>query len=142
MSRILTLEDLDEYGRIVYPGDEPGGPDGPAGWVFAPHPGPVIPPPPPDRRPRAAGWPPLLHRLLVANPLCRGCGHNSETGHHIKPYHEFPQFELVPENVVCVCVACHFVICHCNNWTYYVPTVLADLDWHRTRVDAARKLAA
>ena len=140
--RLLTLEDLDEYGRLILPDEPADVVELAPGWTFAPHPGPIIPPPPPDKHRRAAGWPPLLHRLLLANPKCRGCGHKLETGHHIKPFHEFPALELVPENIVCVCVACHFVVAHCNNWQYVVETVLEDLDRHRKAVESARLMAA
>ena len=45
--RLLTLEDLDEYGRLVLPEEPADVVELAPGWTFAPHPGPIIPPPPP-----------------------------------------------------------------------------------------------
>ena len=123
------LDLLDEYGRPV--GVTP------AGAMLAPRAGPVIPPMP-EHRGRSGKWPRFLRELLAAHPNCRGCGRKAETGHHLVPFHERPDLELEPANVVPVCVPCHFVVCHGSSWNLTIPTAAEDLDYHRKRVDAAR----
>lgn len=50
--------------------------------------------------------------------------------HHIRPFHLYPELELVEDNFITLCenpgFNCHFVIGHCMFWTAWNPTVVLD----------------
>lgn len=90
-------------------------------------PGHIVPPMPPSARPRSGKWPAFLHGLLKGSPPCIGCGRPAETGHHIKPFHEHPELELVEDNIALVDVPCHFVLAHAGDWRLTVENCLERL---------------
>jgi hypothetical protein len=99
---------------------------------------PVIPPLPEGmNKKRSKDWPKFLYALLLKFPDCLGCGRKAVTGHHDKPFHLFPQLELVEANVVPVCLPCHFVICHGGDWKLWVKDVRPLLASHHEVVKAA-----
>lgn len=115
---------LDAYGRPYQDG-----------VMAAPHP--VVPPMPEDvQRRRSSKWPKFLHDFLKSHPLCIGCGRKAETGHHVKPFHLFPEDELDPNNIVAVDVPCHFVLCHAEDWRLTVENVRDRL--YRNLTDMAK----
>lgn len=89
--------------------------------------GPVVPPMPASAQPRSSKWPAFLHSLLTGGAKCIGCGRRAETGHHIKPFHEHPELELVESNIALVDVPCHFVLCHAGDWRLTVASCLERL---------------
>lgn len=91
---------------------------------------PIIPPMPIGGTPRSSKWAKFLLNLLNKNPKCWGCNKKSQTGHHDKPFHEFPELELEESNIDIVCVPCHFVLCHAGNWKLYVPDARKRLAWN------------
>jgi 5-methylcytosine-specific restriction enzyme A len=53
---------------------------------------------------RSSKWPALRKAFLSANPTCAACGHTSDLEvHHILPYHENPELELDPNNLITLC---------------------------------------
>ena len=88
--------------------------------------------------PRSPHWP-AIERMAFAHDgfACRACGRKRDLrGHHIRPFHLFPQLELVLENVITLCQplggGCHLHLGHVNkitgvcDWREWNPTVVAD----------------
>src|SRR5262245_33320596 len=44
---------------------------------------------------------------LLADPMCRACGHSGSEAHHLVRRGNPWLGEDVPENVVCLCLVCH-----------------------------------
>ncbi len=76
---------------------------------------------------RHNAWPELRTRFLNHNSRCVCCGSRTALNvHHIKPFHLFPELELVPDNLITLCeggpINCHFIIGHGGkNWRTYIP---------------------
>jgi 5-methylcytosine-specific restriction enzyme A len=66
-------------------------------------------------RPRSPKWDSFRDHYLIGK-VCVACGSKILlNAHHIKPYHLFPQFELVEENLCPLCEGpenCHFLCGH------------------------------
>ena len=80
---------------------------------------------------RNPGWHTLAKKLIAAHPWCSGCGcTNNLVGHHKKPFHEFPELEMDPDNIEILCECphhgCHFTLGHGHDWKAWIPTVVAD----------------
>lgn len=77
---------------------------------------------------RAVGWPKVRAEHLKKNPVCAACG--SEKGlevHHIKPFHQFPELELDPENLITLCnKSCHLYFGHLKYFKSWNPDVISD----------------
>jgi 5-methylcytosine-specific restriction endonuclease McrA len=62
------------------------------------------------------------------------CGHDKDLNvHHIKPFHEFPELELVDANLITLCEGVlrgrdHLRFGHLGNWKISNPNVRADAD--------------
>ena len=97
--------------------------------------GPVIPQKPEE--PRSGKWPTFLRNFLAKHKECMGCGRKAQTAHHCKPFHLFPALELDENNVVPVCIPCHFGVCHAGDWKLYVESVKTQLTAHREIVQKA-----
>ena len=127
------LLQLDEYGRVAEltaaPGDRV--------MMTGPAQTPIVPPMPADHR-RSSHWPTFLHAFLKAHPLCLATGLPAETGHHVVPFHERPELELDPNNIVPVRVAPHFVIAHLGDWRKTNPRVREHLAAYRKWYDSIR----
>lgn len=121
------LVGLDAWGRLVIPGE--------TGMAA----GPVIPPLPDDHNDRRSGkWPAFLRELLREFPTCWGCGRKAATGHHELPFHLYPAYELDPDNVLIVCLPCHFVLCHAGDWRLYVDKARSRLSSNLRAMKAIR----
>lgn len=61
---------------------------------------------------------------------CRACGGARKLElHHIQPVHIYPELELVPANVITLCMGphrCHFEVGHLCNWDNWNTNVVAD----------------
>lgn len=82
---------------------------------------------------RSPWWRTLARCFLLKHTSCAGCGTDNRKNlqvHHKKPYHLHPELELDETNLVAVCKYCHFVICHRNNWSFYVPDIDEELVRH------------
>jgi lysophospholipase L1-like esterase len=78
--------------------------------------------------PRSSRWPSLRSAVLAAHPLCAACGAKATTVHHIIPFHLAPGRELDPDNLICLCDRCHFLVGHLGDWKAFNPRCLIDAD--------------
>ena len=67
--------------------------------------GPIVPPML-DQSKRSGMWPAFVKGILSEHPECCGCGRRATTGHHLKPFHLFPELELAEANIAPVCLPC------------------------------------
>lgn len=84
---------------------------------------------------RAGAWTRVRAEHIRKNPACAACGKTDDVEvHHIVPYHERPDLELDPDNLITLTrdPPCHFFIGHLLDWKRSNPHV---------REDAARYLA-
>lgn len=87
---------------------------------------------------RSPHWPEMVRGFLAEYPRCAGCERKADTAHHVKPFHLFPDLELVEGNLVAVCLPCHFVLCHLGDWRTYLETCRSVLKSHRRLVRIAK----
>lgn len=81
--------------------------------------------------PRSARWRAVRAAHLDRFPACAACGHGLQRElnvHHIKPFHLFPELELVDDNLITLCerpsFSCHWVFGHGgHSWSDYNPAV-------------------
>ena len=81
-----------------------------------------IPPEPPDQvnesvnaeyEGRATQWPTVRANHVAKYPRCAACGSGEALNvHHIEPFHERPDLELDPANLITLCRRHHFEIGH------------------------------
>lgn len=80
--------------------------------------------------PRSPKWPSLVKKIIKKSPYCAFCGETSKTtelvGHHILPYHKFPELELEESNVLVVGETCntgnhHLLLCHFGDFRKWNP---------------------
>lgn len=98
---------------------------------------------------RRSPWWPTARRLhLIRFPTCAACGNRKSVEvHHLKPFHDFPEFELDPENFLTLCedgpggMNCHLVIGHAGNWRLINPNARGDAERMRTMLATARQAA-
>ena len=79
---------------------------------------------------RSPSWPRIQKIHLKQNPFCAACGSKVRLQvHHIKPYHLYPELELVPSNLISLCMGkneCHLLIGHGDNFKAYNANVVED----------------
>ena len=88
---------------------------------------------------RSGRWATVRRQHLEREPTCVACGRSKDLEvHHIQPYHERPELELDPENLVTLCAdPCHLVFGHLLNFrTRSNPQVREDAAGYRRRIEA------
>lgn len=70
---------------------------------------------------RSSKWAKVRREHLDKNPFCIVCGSTDDLEvHHIEPFHERPELELVEDNLCTLCESsshnCHFIFGHLMNW--------------------------
>ena len=87
---------------------------------------------------RSGRWATVRRQHLEREPACAACGRAKDLEvHHIRPYHERPELELDPENLVTLCAdPCHLTFGHLLNFTRSNPHVREDAAAYRRRIDA------
>jgi 5-methylcytosine-specific restriction endonuclease McrA len=72
---------------------------------------------------RSSHWPKLRAWYLSTKPFCEACRSTEKLEvHHIFSYHEHPELELDPSNLIALCeskrlgFSCHLVIGHHGNF--------------------------
>jgi 5-methylcytosine-specific restriction protein A len=76
---------------------------------------------------RSGLWPHVRNNFLVLNSSCAVCGKKEELEvHHKVPFHEKPELELDPQNLITFCGDHHFLFGHLLNWSSYNPEVEVD----------------
>jgi 5-methylcytosine-specific restriction endonuclease McrA len=84
-------------------------------------------------RPRSAKWPAVEHAHLRGEPCCQWCnGGERLQVHHILPFHERPELELDPSNLITLCeqkgLNCHLVHGHNGNFKLENPKIRAECE--------------
>ena len=83
-------------------------------------------PPPPLFAPRSGGWERVELAHVARYPKCVACGTlNTIEVHHIRPYHLYPELELVESNLLTLCRMHHLVFGHFGDWAAWNPGVVA-----------------
>lgn len=63
--------------------------------------------------PRASEWVQVRNEFVRRHPRCEACGSANDLNvHHIVPFHERPDLELVEDNLITLCREHHFRIGH------------------------------
>lgn len=88
---------------------------------------------------RSGAWARVRREHLEREPECAACGRADDLEvHHVVPYHQRPEMELDPGNLVTLCAdPCHFVHGHLLNWKRSNPHVREDAARYRERVREA-----
>src|SRR3990167_1179028 len=83
---------------------------------------------------RSTKWPSVRKAFLAGHPYCEVCGGNKKISiHHKKPFHLFPELELLPNNLISLCEkkGCHLRFGHLYSFLSYNPDIEADAsDWY------------
>lgn len=89
-------------------------------------------PPMPHEHLRSPAWESFEHAIKLKHPGCVFCGRirADNVGHHKKPFHLFPELELVESNIIIVCPGDHFVRCHYCNWSLYSREIENEIAMH------------
>ena len=100
----------------------------------------------PLRAKRSPHWATARRLHLKSNPTCAACGDTNKLEvHHIKPFHEYPELELEPSNLISLCesrsygIICHLLIGHNGNYRLINPNVVEDSNTWLQKLSNARK---
>lgn len=81
---------------------------------------------------RSKKWP-AFSKSFLKDKSCAVCDRKTKlNAHHVKPFHLFPELELVESNLIALCIDgpgstnCHCLVGHCGDWKDYNPTVRSD----------------
>jgi len=70
-----------------------------------------------EQNPRSPKWPELSKQIIKKHPICSACNVNMNLEvHHIKPFHLYPELELIEDNCMVFCRLHHFIIGHFCDW--------------------------
>lgn len=82
---------------------------------------------------RSHKWPTVRKNHLKEHSACVVCGDTKKLEvHHIKPFHEHPELELEPTNLLTMCesksygIICHLLIGHNGSYKSINPNVVED----------------
>lgn len=96
--------------------------------------------------PRACGasrspkWRSFRDQYLRYNASCAVCGFNKYLNvHHIKPFHLFPELELIRDNLITLGEKCptgnhHLLFGHFGLWKSYNIEVVSDASLWKTKI--------
>ncbi len=83
---------------------------------------------------RSSKWRKVRNAYKKKNPKCALCkGKVKVEIHHKKPFHLFPELELVKNNLISLCesgkygITCHQLVGHLGNYKRYNPNVEIDV---------------
>lgn len=80
-------------------------------------------PPKPDES-RSPRWPAARKAHLKRFPTCAATGMASDLDvHHIRPFHEHPELELDPDNLITLTRTAHFCLGHFCDWRLSDPDI-------------------
>jgi len=95
----------------------------------------------PAKNTRSSKWPTVRKHHLQKNPTCAVCGDTNKLEvHHIKPYHEYPELELEPSNLITMCesksygIICHLLIGHWGSYKLINPNVVEEAAMWRAKL--------
>lgn len=100
---------------------------------------PTLEPIPPGYAPRSGHWPVVRAAHLKLEPACAVCGSTLDLQvHHILPFHENPERELDPDNLITVCGPgghnCHLAWGHLFSYQSWNVDVRADAARMRAKI--------
>lgn len=82
---------------------------------------------------RSNKWPTVRKNHLKSNPTCAVCGGKEKIEvHHIKSFHQYPELELAPDNLISLCesksfgIVCHLFAGHLGSYKKTNPSVVED----------------
>lgn len=77
---------------------------------------------------RSPKWPSVRKEHLKYQPVCQACGRDNDLEvHHITPYHQAPEKELDPNNLITLCSKnCHLLIGHLMDYKSWNENVVED----------------
>ncbi len=68
--------------------------------------------------PRSGKWPTVRQRFIAVHSRCAACGSPLNLNvHHLISFHEQPELELDPDNLITLCRLHHFLLGHSSNWS-------------------------
>ena len=77
---------------------------------------------------RSPKWGAVAHEKVAEIKKCEVCGSTDRLQvHHIQPFHDNPELELEPSNLVVLCMSkneCHLVCGHGGSFKTYSPIIL------------------
>lgn len=95
----------------------------------------------PLRAKRSSKWPRVRREHLKNNPACAVCGGTRKLEvHHLVPFHQNPELELDPANLITLCesksrgVKCHLAIGHLGDYKRSNPTAREDAAWWKKKL--------
>ncbi len=94
---------------------------------------------------RSVHWPTVRAEFLKTHPSCAVCGAtlNLEV-HHVEPFHEHPERELDPKNLITLCensnCMSHLTIGHLGSYFLSNPHIREDAALLKKRREEARQL--
>jgi hypothetical protein len=95
---------------------------------------------------RSGHWATVRKHHLEKFGECAVCGDTKSLEvHHIQPFHEHPELELEPSNLITMCesksygIICHLLIGHNGNYKNINPNVVKDASLWREKLDGAKK---
>ena len=82
------------------------------------------------KHPRSNDWPKIAKSWISTHNICEACGGIKRLNvHHIKPFHQYPELELDPNNLITLCMGeheCHIKIGHGGNFRTANESVVVD----------------
>jgi hypothetical protein len=89
---------------------------------------------------RSPKWRSVRDAHVARQPACQACGRSRDVDvHHIIPFHQRPDLELEPTNLITLCSSpCHLVHGHFMSWNRWNPTVVSDCERYRIKLLAAK----
>ena len=92
-----------------------------------------------DAAERSSHWPTVRAAHLVDHPTCAACGAAKNlVVHHVVPFHERPELELDPSNLITLCESpshnCHFVFGHLLSYRSWNAEVRSDAEAYLKKV--------
>lgn len=82
---------------------------------------------------RSSHWPAVRAAHLAKHPACEVCGRTDDIEvHHCLPFHERPELELDPDNLISLCRRDHLVFGHLGSYHSWNPAVRKDAaEWKK-----------
>lgn len=88
---------------------------------------------------RSTHWAAVERMHLHHEPVCQMCGGRTNLQvHHVLPFHQHPELELDPTNLITLCQPHHLLAGHLMRWAAINSDVRADAAHWRARI-ASRK---
>ncbi len=82
---------------------------------------------------RSSKWPSFIKKIKKEVGRCAVCAKRKGLeGHHIRPFHIYPDLELNPDNITILCRRHHFILGHLEYWKSYNPQMAETISYFRS----------